>query len=122
MASLFCSGAISTAVKLAANGTGIAIAANNKALATDLMPVALELKAKVDGGSDNGVLNGLIQQGITYLVGKVSNSPIIMAEANIVLSAIGFDIANKKFPVLPNAQIVELVDAFVAGLQAGAAS
>jgi hypothetical protein len=119
MSSLFCKGSIDTVVKMAANGTGIAVAIQNPAMAIEIAPVAAALKAKVDGGTDNAVMNGLIQQGITSLLGSVKANPIIMLEANAVLSALNFDSVTGKLPTISNPVIIELVDSFVAGLTAG---
>ena len=115
MSTLFCG----SAVKLTANAVGIAVAIQNPTLAMAIAPVAAQLKAKVDGGSDNAVLNGLIQQGITELLGTVKENPIIMIEANAVLSALNFDAVTGKLPTISNPIIIELVDSFVQGLQAG---
>jgi hypothetical protein len=123
---LFCKSTeetLDTVIKVAANAAGVAVAINNPALMTAILPVAVVLKNKIDGTqattTDNQVINRLIQQGIIDLVDKVKASPIVMVEVNVVLNAIGVNIAEAKFPVLSNAVIIELIDSFVAGLQAG---
>jgi hypothetical protein len=116
MSSLFCG----SAIKMAANAAGLAVAIQNPAMATSIMPVALVLQAKIDGGSDNAVLNGLIQQGITDLLGKVSTNPIIMVEANAILGLLNFDAVTGKLPTIKNATIKEVVDSFMLGMKAAA--
>lgn len=114
MSSLFCG----SAVKLAANAAGIAVAIQNPALVVSIMPVADALQAKIDGGSDNAVMNGLLQQGITELLGQVNTNPMIMIEANAVLSLLNFDAVTGKLPTIKNATIKEVIDSFMTGMKA----
>lgn len=118
MPSLFCSNTGNTILKIASNAAGIAVAMNNPALAASIMPVADVLQAKIDGGSDNAVLNALLQQGITELLGQVKANPIIMIEANAVLSALNFDAVTGKLPTIDNATIKLVIDSFMAGMKA----
>jgi hypothetical protein len=114
MSSLFCG----SAIKLAANVAGVAVAIQNPAMAQSILPVAEVLQAKIDGGSDNAVMNVLIQQGITDLLGQVSTNPIIMIEANAVLNLLNFDAVTGKLPTINNATIREVVDNFMTGMKA----
>jgi hypothetical protein len=109
---------VNTAIKISANACGIAIAVQNPAMAASIMPIADALQAKIDGGSDNAVLNGLIQQGIVELLGQVKANPIIMIEANAVLSLLNFDAITGKLPTIDNATVKLIIDSFMLGIKA----
>jgi hypothetical protein len=115
MSRLFCGNAI----KLAANAAGVAVAIYEPELVKSVLPVVVAFQAKIDGGSDNAVLNSLLQQGITELLPAVKDNPVVMIEANALLTAINFDAVTGKLPVLSNADVKAVIDNFVIGMQAG---
>jgi hypothetical protein len=117
---LFCKDSVlDTGLKVAANACGMALAMSNPALTASIMPVALALQAKIDGGSDNTILNGLLQQGITELMGVTSDNPVIKAEIGQCLTLLNFDAVTGKLPTLENATIKGLIDSFMTGAQFG---
>jgi hypothetical protein len=119
---LFCASSkesvITSVVKIAANVGGVLIATNNPELVAAMLPAAQAILSKVTGGGDNTAMNALVQQGINELVGQFSGNATIKAELDIVLSALGLNVAG-AVPTLSNADITELLNSFISGLQAG---
>ena len=119
MPSLFCKdSALESGLKIAVNAAGIAIALNNPALASSILPVALALQGKIDGGSDNTILNGLLQQGVAELVASASSNPIMKAEIAEALTLMNFDAVTGKIPTFSNDAIKGIIDSFMNGVKA----
>ena len=119
MKSVFCAKAgstLSAVAKIAIQGAGIVIFANNPVLAASIIPAAEAIQKAVDGGTDNVAMNQMLQQGIADLVTHSSDNPAIKAEITLALSLLNFNVA--KPPILSNASLIDLVDTFVAGLKA----
>lgn len=109
---------ITSVVKIAANVGGVLIATNNPALVAGMLPAAQAILAKVEGGGNNDAMNSLIQQGINELVGQFSGNATIKAELDIVIAALGLNVAG-AVPTLSNSDITDLLNSFISGLQAG---
>lgn len=125
MSTLFCKSSVTSVitsmVKVAANLGGVLIASNNPTKVADLLPAVQAILTKVTGGGDNAAMNVLIGQGIAELVSGYGGNPLVKAEMDIVLSAIGLNVAG-AVPTLSNPDIESLLSSFISGLQAGVAA
>jgi len=117
--SWFCSeeGGLDPAIKMAINIAAQMVAANNPALALAIKPVALGVKAEIDGGTDNAAMNTVFKEVVQKLVSEVTDAPTA-AKINAVLGMLNIDIPAAKFPVLSNKTLQDVIDSFVSGFTA----